>query len=221
MQQTKAERAKNLRYKRPALASMGWYNLREELDQILSDCYDVRWYIGSDEDNLVAALDGDEEEAFEFKMAFADLEAKCDLLQEAIDDQWDLEEYFDDCTVALIGNRYETVGYDGYQEDYYSLTSFEQYLAETEAGKRVCRWTKSEMLSKIGQCMGILLAYYDLRQSHDYLKATMDILRGENMSILKVIKEIESAYERQCDNWSGDEEFDRLCSTLPDRIWIE
>lgn len=221
MQQTKAERAKNLRYKRSALASIGWYNIREELDQISSDCYDVRWYIDSDEDNLVAALDGDEEEAFEFKLAFADLEAKCELLQSAIDEQWDLEDYFDDCTVALIGNRYETVGYDGYQEDYYSLTSFEQHLAETEAGKRVCRWTKAEMLSKIGQCMGILLAYYDIRQAHDYLKATMDILRGENMSILKVIKEIEAAYERQCDNWRGDAEFDRLCSTLPDRIWIE
>lgn len=221
MQQTKAERAKNLRYKRPALASMGWYNLTEELYQIASDCGDVRWYIDSDEDNLLAALDGDEEEAFEFKMAFADLEAKCELLQNAIDEQWDLEEYFDDCTVALIGNRYETVGYDGYQEDYYSLTSFEQHLAETEAGKRVCRWAKAEMLSKIGQCMGILLAYYDLRQSHDYLKATMDILRGENMSILKAIKEIEAAYERQGDHWRDDKEFDKLCSTLPDRVWIE
>ena len=45
MQQTRAERAKNRRYKRPALAIMGWYNITEELYQIASDCSDVRWYI--------------------------------------------------------------------------------------------------------------------------------------------------------------------------------
>lgn len=221
MVQTKEDRARELRYKRPALASMGWETMLYDLRNISEGCYDVHWYIDTDEDNLIAAFDGDEENAYEFKMAFADLEAKCEMLLNAIDEQYDIDEYFDDCTVALIGNRYETVGFDGYQEDYYSLTSYEQELAFTEAGKRVCRWTKTDMLSKIGQCMGILLAYYDLRQSYDYLKATMDVLRGENLSLIKVIKEIEAAYERQVDNWGDGREFKRLCDTLPDRIWIE
>ncbi len=221
MNQTKEEKARNLRYKRPALASMGWETMMYELENISEGCYDVHWYLDTDEDNLIAAFDGDEDEAYEFKIAFADLETKCEMLLSAINEQYDLGEYFDDCTVALIGNRYETVGFDGYQEDYYSLSNYEQGLASTEAGKRVCRWTKADMLSKIGQCMGILLAYYDIRQSYDYLKATMDILRGENLSLIKVIKEIEAAYERQTDDWEDDKEFKGLCDILPDRVWIE
>ena len=63
------------------------------------------------------------------------------------------------------------------------------------SGKRLMRKTKEEMISIIGQCFGIVIAYLDLRQSYDYLKATFDILRDDNLSILKMIKEIEAAYE--------------------------
>ena len=219
----KYERARNLRYKRPALASTGYDNMINEIYEINDACGEVHWYFEDDGDNIIAAMEGDEDEAFEFKMAFADLEAKCDILMEEVrDNHSEIRDYYDDCTVGLIGNRYKTVGYDGMEEDYCGLTQYEQELAYTEAGKRVCRLTKAEMLSTIGQCVGILLAYYDLRQTYDYLKATMDILRGENMSVLKVVKEIEEAYERQCENgWRDDKEFKRLCNTLPERAWIE
>lgn len=218
---TKWERAKWLRYKNGALASLGYYAIMTELDEIEEACSGVHWYLDDEGDNLTAAMDGDEEEAYEFKMAFAELEAKVEQLRECINEQWDIDEYFDDCTVALIGNRYSMVGYDTAEEDYYSLTSYEQELAQTESGKRVCRWTKAEMLSKIGQCMGVTLAFIDLRQYYDYLKATMDILRGENMSILRVVKEIETAYESAVDDFGGNKEFDSLCAMLPDRVWIE
>jgi hypothetical protein len=222
-QALRAQKARALRYKKPALASMGWEFISDEIYNIRNECDEVHWFFEDDGDNLVAALDGDEDEAYEFKMAFADLESKCELLSEAIEENgYDIDEYFDDCTVALIGNRYKTLGYDGEEEDYFALTSYESELAQTESGKRVCRWTKAEMLSKIGQCMGILLAYYDLRQSYDYLKATMDILRNENVSILKVVKEIEAAYERATeDQWSSDAEYKALLAALPDRVWIE
>jgi hypothetical protein len=202
---------------------MGWEFISSEIYEISSACDEVRWFFDDDGDNLVAALDGNEDEAYEFKMAFSDLEAKCSLLDEAIKENgYGVDEYFDDCTVALIGNRYNVVGYDSEEEDYYALTSFETELAQTESGKRVCRWTKAEMLSRIGQCMGIVLAYYDLRQSYDYLKATMDILRGDNVSMLKIIKEIEAAYERATeDRWSTDTEYEELLAALPDRVWIE
>lgn len=98
-------------------------------------------------------------------MAFADLSAKADQLQEALWDQSfeDFYREFDDATVALIGNRYRLVGYDTDEEDYSSLTGYEQKLAQTEAGKRLCRLTKAEMLSRIGWAMGITLAFFDLR----------------------------------------------------------
>lgn len=215
-----------MRYKQPALASLGWENITNELYDIQEACSDVHWFFEDDGDNLLAAMDGDEDAVYEFKMAFAELEAKCDSLYDAIKDDYDIGEYFDDCTVALIGNRYRLVGYDSYEEDYYNLSSFDSELAVSEAGKRCCRWTKAELLSKIGQCMGIVLAFFDLRQSYDYLKATMDFLRDENTSVLQIIKDIETAYEeaekeRFDKHAAPTHKFERLISQLPDRIWIE
>lgn len=219
--EAKQKQARNLRYKRPALASMGWETITSELSEIQSACDDVSYSMSAD--SILDAFDGDEEHAWEFQMAFADLSAKCGQLFACLYDHTELPEYFDDCTVALIGNRYKSVGYDDYEEDYCQLTNYEQELAQTEAGKRVCRWTKKDMLTNIGQCMGITLAFYDLRQQYDYLKAELDILRGENAAVLQTIKEIEKAYDRQSDlmEWQDDPEFEKLLRLLSDRIWIE
>lgn len=229
MKPSKAERSKNMRYKRPALASMGAEFLMDELDQIREACADIHWFTDQDDETLLNALDGDEEDAYEFRMAFSDLEAKAEHLNSLL---YELRSYgdtiwrvYDDCTVALIGNRYNVVGYDGFEEDYFSLTSYEKELAHTEAGKRLMRMTKADILSAIGQSMGILVSFLNLRQSYDYLKATFDILRDVNTSLLDTIKEIDAAYEAaaKVDFHSWCEEtkhFDRLLDCLPDQAWI-
>ena len=220
---TKYEKARNLRYKRGALASIGFEAIIDELYEIEETCGEIHWFFEEDGDNLVAAMDGDEDEAYEFKMAFADLEAKCEQLRSIIDEEYGINEYYDDCTLALIGNRYEVVGFDSVEEDYCSLCCYEADLATTEAGKRIMRLTKSEMLSRIGQCMGLALAFLDLRQSYDYLKATMDILRDKNMSVLNVIKEINKLYENSQDYFekSANQEFQKLLDCLPEYIWLQ
>lgn len=108
------------------------------------------------------------------------------------------------------------------EEDYFSLTSYDQKLACTEAGKRLMRMTKANMLSTIGQCVGILISFLDLRQSYDYLKATFDILRDTNTSLLDTIKEISAAYKAAeschfCSWYEETKRFDRLLSCLPRR----
>lgn len=228
MTMTKAERSRNLRYKRPALESMSFWEIRDELSSIMDKCSDVHWWMDTDEETLLNALDGDEDDAFEFKMAFSRLEADCERVDQMLNElNWldDFEQVFNDCTVALIGNRFEQIGYDDYEENWCSLTSYEAGLAETEAGKRVMRMTKKEMLSTIGQCVGILLAYWNLRQKFDYLSATFDILRNQNTSLLDTIKEIEKLYnaaEAEEFHWSSSEtkQFDRLLGTLPEDVWI-
>lgn len=219
---TPAERSKALRYKRPALASMGYEALTSELYEIQEACSDVAYYFPQGDDTLLDALDGDEEDAFEFQMAFSELSAKVDRLVEAMYEIGDQQQY-DDCTVALIGNRYTLVGFDGYEEDYFQLAGYESHLAESEAGKRMMRHTKAEMLSIIGQSVGTLVAFLDIRQQYDYLKATIDILRGENQSMLQAIKRIEELYDRaQMDDWERDSrEFDALVAVLPEKMWIE
>ena len=227
---TKAMQARNLRYKRPALMSMGYSDVMSELYEIQNVCCDIRWFIDNDDGTLLNALADDEEEEYEFKMAFADLEAKAEGLWDAIEEQqnlcWgeDFERLFNDCTVALIGNRYDVIGYDTIEEDYYGLTNYEMELATTEAGKRLMRKTKVEIISTIGQCFGILMAFLDLRQQYDYLKATFDILRDENTSMLQTIKEIDAAYKSAMEAGLYSKEmrdFDRLLEMLPQKAWVE
>jgi len=225
-----SDQTRALRYKRPALASMGAQAITAELNDIVEACDGIRYYVeqADDDETLLNALDGDEDAEWEFRMAFADLAAQADQLQTLLYEQ-DFEDFyrdFDDATVALIGNRYDLVGYDTDEEDYFSLTSYEERLAETEAGKRLCRLTKAEMISRIGWAFGITLAFFDLRQRYDYLKATFDILRDENTSLIETIKEIEKTYEAMAEDgfreWEESTKlFDRLTCALPDRAWIE
>ncbi len=172
------------------------------------------------EDALIDALDGNEEDFWEFKAMFSDVSANAYNLLYQLRDMYGIDEYFDDCTVALIGNRYDIVGYDDYEENYFSLSSYEESLAETEAGKRLMRMTKKEIIATVGQCMGITMAFMDLRQQYDYLKTTMDILRDENTSILQIIRNIETAYEKAVTgDWNDEKSFDRLLNALPDVVW--
>ena len=231
MSGTKAGHTRDMRYKRPALASMGYDAMRTELWNIREACTDIHWFTDQDDDTLLNALDGDEDDAWEFRMAFSDLEAKADRLERIIGDYYgwgdnSLERTYNDCTVALIGDRYRILGYDSAEEDYFALTSYDEHLAQTEAGKRLMRRTKAEMLSTIGQCVGILLAFLDLRQQYDYLKATFDILRDENTSLLQTIKEIDAAYDAVTVEWwnrsnEAVRRFDALLENLPDRAWVE
>ena len=99
-------------------------------------------------------------------------------------------------------------------------------MAKTEAGKRLMRHTKTDMIATIGQCLGVLVAFLDLRQQYDYIKATMDILRNENTSLLKQIKEIDRLYkeaeEDHFNPWSdATRSFDRMLEAIPDRVWLE
>lgn len=222
----KAEKAAMLRYKRPALASLGWDAITTELQEIQEACQDVQWFMEQEDETLLNALGDDEEAEWEFRMAFADLDGIAEELLSALS-EWEIQEDYDDCTVALIGNRYDMVGFDSYQEDYYSLVGYDTKLAQTEAGKRLMRHTKAEIISTMGQCLGILIAFLDLRQKYDYLKSAIDVLRDENTSLLKLIKEIDAAYDAAeekgfCHTWYPEvKRFDKLLEALPDRMWLE
>ena len=86
--ESKANRTRNLRYKRPALASMGWQSIWEELDAIQEACSDIHWFADQDDETLLNALDGNDEDVWEFKLAFASLEAQADQLADALREQF-------------------------------------------------------------------------------------------------------------------------------------
>lgn len=220
-EEKRIQRAAALRYKRAALATMGYDTIMSELQDISEACDNVRWAF-DDEEITNPVMDGDEDEGRGYRMEFSDLSADCERL---LDQLYDNSELFDDCTVALIGNRFQCVGYDAVEMDYFALCAWDAGLAQTESGKRLMRLTKAEMLSTIGRSVGIMMAFYDLRQRYDYLNAAMKVVLDHNLDTLHTVRSIEEAYEAWCDDGCtvyGRKyyDLDKACDALDDIYWI-
>ena len=81
-EETKRFKAMHLRYKKPMVKNLNLEGITQDLWDIQEECENIRWYTDSEDggDSLINALDGDEDEAYEFKMAFADLCAECEMM---------------------------------------------------------------------------------------------------------------------------------------------
>ncbi len=187
-----------MRYKKPIVRDLNLDAIRQFLWDIQEECENIRWYTDSDDgnDSLINALDGDEDEAYEFKMAFADLCAECDRMSEDLNDEW-VPECFDYFFVAAgagdQGGGY--LGYDSYEGDYFGLFCTDSY-AEEEAKKKLKTMTKDEMISAVRQCLKIYHAYIGLRNRYESLKAAIDILRDKNNQIGYIIGKMECSTDK-------------------------
>lgn len=225
---TKKERqdkAWQLRYKKSIAEGFNINDISDELYEIQSACDDVRYFFEGSEAELIAALDGDEEEAFEVRMLFSEISAEANELYDIIN-SGDITDCFDDFFAAVAHGSIKRLGYDAYQEDYYQMTSIEQQWGSEEAEKRIMSKTKSELVAAARQCFGVAAAILNIRYKYDYLKASLDILKSENASYLQAIKGIEDAYNAADeDGWNECHEpirnFDRLAEALPERAWLE
>lgn len=99
-EETKRFKAKQLRYKKPIVRNLNLETIRQELWDIQEECENVRWYCDTDKETLINALDGDEDEAYEFKMMFADLCAECERMSDDLSEEW-VPECFDRFFVAV------------------------------------------------------------------------------------------------------------------------
>ena len=219
--ETKQEQARSLRYKRPALALMGWETITSELSEIQSACDDVSYSMSVD--SILDAFDGDEERAWEFQMALQIFRRSANSYPTAYMTMTNCQNILTTAPSPLsetVTNRSATMTT---RKIITSSPTTKKSLHNPKPGRASAAGLKKDMLTNIGQCMGVLLAFYDLRQQYDYLKTELDILRGENAAVLQTIKEIEKAYDRQSDlmEWQDDPEFEKLLRLLPDRIWIE
>lgn len=75
-EETKRLKAKNLRYKKPIAKGLNLCAMKEALWDMQEACDEVQYYMDGDDDTLINALDGDEDDAVEFKMMFAGLSAE-------------------------------------------------------------------------------------------------------------------------------------------------
>ena len=228
-EEKKIEKARNMRYRKPIVRNLNLESISEELWEIQEECEDVRWYTDSEdgEDSLVNALCGDEDEAYEFKMMFADLCAECERMSEDIESEW-IPECFNILFVtAGAGDSFGgLLGYDSYEQDYFGL-GFESDWAEDEAKKKLKQMTKDDLIDAMRQCFKVYQSYVGLRYRYDCLKASIDILKDKNTGYLKVTKEIEKLYEEASEkNGSFAEyskewkEFERYTDALPQEVWV-
>ena len=227
-EETKRNKAKQLRYKKPIVRDLNLDRIREELWDMISVCEDIHWYY-SDEESLVNALDGNEDEAYEFKMAFSDLEAELRQVQDDLNDEY-ISDYFDVFFPAVkAGYAGGYLGFDQYEGDYYGLEPYEYSFAEDEAAKKIMTLTKKKILEAVGQCLKIAYQYMAVRYRYDCLEAAIEILRGENMERLKIVKSIEEQYliaEKISDGfrWEYSEDvrkLDNMILLVPQEYWIQ
>lgn len=228
-EETKRRKAQQLRYKKPIVKNLNLNKIKEDLWDIQEECEDVRWYTDSEDgnDSLINALNGDEDEAYEFRMAFADLCAECDKMQEDLDEEW-VPECFDVFFVAAGAGDMsdDLLGYDTYEGDYFGISGLDSF-AEDEAKKKLKTMTKDDLIAATRQCFKVYHAYIGLRNRYDSLKAAIDILRDQNTGYLQVVKEIERLYEAASkDIWSRKEyskesrEWKMYTDALPAEAWI-
>ncbi len=223
-EETKRRKAKNMRYKKPIVRDLNIETITTELYEIQEECENIRWYTDSEDgsDSLVNALDGDEDEAYEFKMAFADLCAECERMYYDLKEEW-IPKCFDIFFVAIgAGNMGGGLfGWDFYEHDYFGI-SCSDFWAEDEAKKRLKQMTKDDLILAARQCFNIYHAYMGLRNRYDNLKAAIDILRDQNTGYLQVVKEIDRLYEEVVveGSWKAEREWKRYTDALPQEAWI-
>ena len=226
METQKAIKAKQLRYKKPIIKNLNLDTIKADLWNIQEACEEIKWYTDSEDgtDSLVNALDGDEDEAYEFRMAFSTLCADCDEMLEDIQAEW-VPECFDIFFVSAgAGDDYGgLLGYDSFERDYFGINRYETWAAEDEAVKKLKRMSKDELISASRQCFKVYQAYIGLRYRYDNLKAAIDILKDKNTGILQTIKEIDKLYDIASETPEYSEEWaelDRYISNLPQEEWV-
>lgn len=225
-EETRKNKAFQLRYKKPIVKDINLWTIREELDDISCECDEVRYYWESDDDTLLNALDGDEDEAYEFKMAFADLCAECDQMREDLGNEY-VPECFDLLFVSVGAGGYGGgyLGWDSFEQDYFGINCTDSFV-EGEAAKKLKQMTKDQIIECTGACLKVLYAYIGLRYRYDSLKAAFDILRDKNTGILKVAKAINELYEKCEEEYFSEyskpmREFNEMLAALPQEAWIQ
>lgn len=220
-------KAKQRRYKHAIVRDMNYETITQNLWEIQEQCENVRWYVDGDDDTLINALDGNEDEAYEFRMMFADLCAEVEQMLEDVQEEY-IPDCFDDFFAGIGAGATGggLMGYDEYEQDYFGLNiNIERVWAQDEAGKRIMRLTKKELLEAAGLCFNLAMNYISLLNRYENLKAAMDILRGENTGYLQMVKRIEEIYDRAEDayfhSWNPDcRELDQLLEAMPQEAFL-
>lgn len=225
----KSAQTRKLRYSKSVIEKFNYEEIVNELYEIMDTCDGIRYTI-EDEDVLLDALGGNDEEVYEFRMMFSELSGKAGQLYELLNEYQsdeEISEYFDEITAGISdGTGLKHFAYDQFEEDYYQVTSFEGNICVQEAQKKLMRMKKDELIARSNRVFRIILAYLDIKYKHDYLSATLEILNDEQHGIIDMVKELNRMYNlADSDGWEYYSEslrnYEKALATVPERMWIE
>ena len=231
---SKAEQCRSLMYKRSMVNELNYFEINESLMDMTEVCSNIH-YAFDDDETLINAFDGNEDQAHEFIMTFSDLDSEVERLYESFEEMYryedDPERKFNDMTVSLIGEWFKLLGFDSYRNDYFSFDNpISEEVAADESRKRIMRKTKKEILDEIGLTMALIIRYIDIKSRFECMRATIDIFQNKNIAVLGVLKDINDKYRGLFDK-SGElddrhkgkeiREFDKIVGELPEKYWIE
>lgn len=220
------EKAKSLRYRKPLLRELCLEFIEYKLCDIQEECENVRWYIEGEDDSLLESMIGDADEAYEFKMMFADLCAECERFQEDLHQEW-VPDCFDTlfCATAEPDEWGGFLGYDSYENDYFDISDYSQEWIASDQAKKLKQMTKDQLIEATRQCMRVFTSYIGLKNRYDLLKTSMDVIKGENVGFLKMIKRIDELYEKAQDEkyewYPHAREWNELILALPQEAWLQ
>ena len=161
------------------------------------------------------------------------------------DDDYTTCRAYDDCTVALVGRRYNfgVNGYDVYERDVFGLGNDTAEYASEEAKKRLMHLTKKDMVDLIGESVSIMLRFQAFYVRYQLLRQTFEQIRGANLETLNLMREINAAYEDLAPELernyrygrrkyeamfisgvaatAAERRFNSLLEKMPDRFWVE
>lgn len=221
-------------YKRAIVEELNLFEIQNCLTDMTEACSNIH-YAFDDDETLINAFDGNEDEAHEFIMTFTDLDVEIERLYESFEEMYgyrdDPEKEFNDVTVALIGEWFRILGFDSYREDFFGFEShYLEGISVEESQKRIMRKTKKDMLDKIGKTMAFLIKYIDVKSRYEYMKAAVEIFQNENIAVYSTIKNINDKYKElfdkngKLDRWEKEKqirEFDKIVEELPEKYWVE
>ena len=243
--EARAERAKKLRYKRPACKSLNWFAIREDLSEMSEDIGSAQWMDGAYD--ALSETFGDDEESltFEFQVAFSSLAGEIEQMYDDMDElQRAQEAYFytpdsDECDdppqlfdlfFPAIDYTDDLMGYDIEEHDYYGIEPGLDDYTRRQAKERLKRLTKDQLIDMAGLCMEIARQYMSLRARYDGLSASINILKGRHEEMMTVVKGIEALYDKAESESKGFQynfmseslpKLDKMLYQLPDRLWVE
>lgn len=225
LREERRKKARNKRFKRAVCREMNMESIRAMVRDMQDMTSEVA-FASQNDDVLVDAFGGDEEEAFEFRAAFSTLENDFERFLEDLDECW-VPECFDDFFSSIDGDNGDMMGFDAYESDYFGLDpGWETEAAIKEAAIRLQRMTKKDLIEAAHQCFRIAVQFLGLRSRYEDLEAALDILRAQNNGLLSAVKRINDLYDQADKNgfgeWDNDREreYNRLVHQLPDECWI-